>query len=240
VVEKDRVVNGEKITGRALKQRVLELLRSDDLALGLEKLCQLPARQVINPLFSFLYSNDPEIKWAAVTAMGAVTAKLADNDMEAARVIIRRLIWNLNDESGGIGWGSPEAMGEILAKQKGLAGEYANILISYAREHGNYLENENLQHGLLWGIGRLSQAQPKTAMEAVPHLIPYLKSRDATVRGLAVWTLGLLGVEEARRDLESLKTDESEIQIFIEGCLVKRRVRDLATDALKAMSARAI
>jgi HEAT repeat protein len=240
VVEKDRVVNGEKITGRALKQRVLELLRSDDVALGLEKLCQLPARQVINPLFSFLYSNDPEIKWAAVTAMGAVTAKLADNDMEAARVIMRRLIWNLNDESGGIGWGSPEAMGEILAQQQGLAGEYANILISYARKHGNYLENENLQRGLLWGIGRLSQALSRTAVEAVPHLIPYLKSRDATVRGLAVWTLGLLGAEEARPDLESLTADESEIQIYIEGRLVKRRVKDLARDALKAISARAI
>jgi hypothetical protein len=46
--------------------------------------------------------------------MGEVMAHLADKDMESARVIMRRLMWSLNDESGGIGWGAPEAMGEIV------------------------------------------------------------------------------------------------------------------------------
>jgi len=40
---------------------------------------------------------------------------------------MRRLMWNLNDESGGIGWGNPEAMGEILACHEALANEYAPI-----------------------------------------------------------------------------------------------------------------
>ncbi|MEA3417440.1 MAG: hypothetical protein U9R02_15080 [Thermodesulfobacteriota bacterium] len=53
--------------------------------------------------------------------MGVVVSNLADHDMESARVIMRRLIWNLNDESGGIGWGSPEAMGEIMARNNRLA-----------------------------------------------------------------------------------------------------------------------
>jgi len=96
---------------------------------------------VINPLFSFLYNNDEQVRWRTVTAFGAVVAKLADEDMEAARIIMRRLMWNLNDESGGIGWGSPEAMGETLARHEGLAKEYARILLSYARQDGNYLEH---------------------------------------------------------------------------------------------------
>jgi hypothetical protein len=58
---------------------------------------------VINTLFSFLYNSDPAIKWNAATAMGAAVARLAHEDTESARVIIRRLMWNLNDESGGIG-----------------------------------------------------------------------------------------------------------------------------------------
>jgi len=36
-------------------------------------------------------------------------------------------MWSLNDESGGIGWGAPEAMGAIMARHTGLADEYANI-----------------------------------------------------------------------------------------------------------------
>jgi len=89
----------QKLTYRALKQKVLKLLKSANFNLALEKLCRFPARQVINPLFSFLYNNDEQVRWRTVTAFGAVVAKLADEDMEAARIIMRRLMWNLNDES---------------------------------------------------------------------------------------------------------------------------------------------
>ena len=72
---------------------------------GLKAILELPARQVVNPLFSFLYNTDELLKWKAVTALGAVVSNLASHDMESARIVMRRLIWNLNDESGGIGWG---------------------------------------------------------------------------------------------------------------------------------------
>ena len=45
-------------------------------------------------------------------------------------------MWTLNDESGGIGWGSPEVMGEILAAHKGLAEIQGRIdLDLYPRRH---------------------------------------------------------------------------------------------------------
>ena len=224
-----------KLGGRVLKQRVLKLLKSTDFDLSLEELCQVPARQVINPLFSFLYNSDEQVRWRAITAMGAVVAKLADEDMEAARIIMRRLMWNLNDESGGMGWGSPEAMGEILARHEGLAKEYARILISYAREDGNYLELEPLQRGLLWGIGRLSQVRPALVKDAIPYLIPYLKSGDATVRGLASWIMGLLMVQEARPDLKRLEGDNAELQMYMERKPITRSVKELAQEALKRL-----
>ena len=54
--------------------------------------------------------------------MGAVVANLAEKDMESARVVMRRLMWSLNDESGDIGWSRPEAMGEIIASHGDLQG----------------------------------------------------------------------------------------------------------------------
>jgi hypothetical protein len=188
---------------------------------------------VINPLFSFLYSQDKEIKWAAVKAMGAIVARLADEDMEAARGIMRRLMWNLNDESGGIGWGSPEAMGEILTCNERLAKEYSHILISYMRKNGNYLEYERLQRGLLWGIGRLSQVRPHLLQNTVPLLLPYLESVDATVRGLAAWIMGLLEVEEACSRLEMLKNDKIEFEMYLDRKIIGCRVMDLAEQALQ-------
>ena len=61
--------------------------------------------------------------------MGEVVSKIAENDLEFARIIMRRPMLNLNDESGGIGWGAPEAMGEIMARSEKLAEEYHKILI---------------------------------------------------------------------------------------------------------------
>jgi hypothetical protein len=98
----------KKHTGRAVKQIVLDLLKSDDFDQKEDELRRLPGRQVINPLFSFLCHSDQKVKWRAVTAMGVVVSDLAKKDMESARIIMRRLMWSLNDESGGIGWGAPE------------------------------------------------------------------------------------------------------------------------------------
>jgi hypothetical protein len=214
---------------RALKRRVLEILMSEDLDAALETLLEIPGQKVVNALFSFLHSTDEKVKWAAVTAMGAVVAEIADEEMETARVIMRRLMWNLNDESGGIGWGSPEAMGEILARHEGLAEQYARILLSYTREDGNYLELENLQRGLLWGIGRLARERPHFVEGEVPYLLPYLESGDATVRGLGAWIIRDLCPEKADTALEKLEKDTSEIQVFKDGILVNCQVKDLAT-----------
>lgn len=180
---------------RALKKKVHGLLKSLDLDQAIRELESLPPQKMINPLFSFLQDTDQDIKWAAVRAMGAIVAGMADVDMESARVIMRRLMWNLNDESGGIGWGSPEAMGEILANHEGLAEEYAHILLSYAREDGNYLELPILQRGLLWGIKRLSKVRPDLVQDAAPYLSSYMQSADSEVRDLAEQVLNFLSRE---------------------------------------------
>lgn len=218
--------------GRAIKKQVFELLGSEDFDLALKKICRLPATRVINPLFSFLYNEDAGLKWAAVVAMGQVVHQLAEENMEAARVIMRRLMWNLNDESGGIGWGSPEAMGEIMAVHEGLAKEYVHILISYTREDGNYLEYESLQRGLLWGIGRIAQANPELLKEGVAHFIPYLRSLDPGVRGLAAWIMGLLKVDEAYEELQALTEDEAEFQGVQDRQPTVRQVKEMAKEAL--------
>ena len=230
-------MNNQKIRGRELKQRILGLLKSADFYRASDELCRLPATRVINPLFSFLYNSDEQVRWKAITAFGVVMSKLAGEDMDAARRVMRRLMWNLNDESGGIGWGSPEAMGETLARHEGLSNEYTRVLLSYAREDGNYLEHEVLQRGLLWGIGRLSQARPRLVKHAAPYLLPYLKSPDATVRGLAAWIMGLLGVKEARQGLERLTKDEAWVQMYINRRLIKVRVKELAEKALNGLPA---
>ena len=217
---------------RELKKKILTLLTNGDFDKSLDKICQLPARQAVNPLFSFFYNTDELIKWRAVTAMGAVVAGLGDHDMESARVVMRRLMWNLNDESGGIGWGSPEAMGEIMARHAGLADEYAYLLVSYVNEDGNYIEHPMLQRGVLWGLGRLAHSRPWLVKHATPFLSPYLQSEDAMHRGLVAWTAGALGTESIKPLLQRLTNDNKRITIFMDMHLIECTVGQLAEEAL--------
>jgi len=221
---------------RAHKKRVFELLKRPDLDKALEEMSWIPEQKVINPLFSFIHHGDERIKWAAVRTMGTLVSRLAERDMEAARVVMRRLMWNLNDESGGIGWGSPEAMGEILSRHDGLAKEYAHILLSYARRDGNYLEHEMLQRGMLWGLGRLAEARPHLLKDASFHLLPFLESADAALRGLSAWVMGLLGAEESRSALKRLTADDAELYVALGSHLQKRTVREFAAEALARFS----
>lgn len=223
----------ESLSGRALKQRVYDWLKTLDPDHVSGELSRLSTRRLVNSLFSFLHHRETEIRWGAVFAMGTLVAKLADGEMEEARVMMRRLMWNLNDESGGIGWGSPEAMGEILARHGGLAEEYVRIFRSYAMKHGNYLENETLQRGLLWGMGRIARVRPQLLRDADPHLMAYLGSPDASVRGMAAWVLGLLRVKEACAALGLLRNDDHSMEIFTEQGIMVRRVGDMAAESME-------
>lgn len=178
-----------------LKRQVISVLSSSERPEDvLDVFGPDACRRIINPIISLLYSGDPELSARAVGAFGVVISRLADQDMEAARVVMRRLMWSLNDESGGIGWGAPEAMGEAMARHETLAVEYAPILLSYIREDGNYLEYEPLRKGAMRGIRRLAEARPSvlTDIDASRYLMPYLGSTDRDIRRLAGEALSFL------------------------------------------------
>ena len=219
---------------RQLKKEVFKLLIHDDFSNSLVQLSRLPGRQVVNPLFSFLYHADEIVRWHAVSAMGVVTAGLADKNMESARVIMRRLMWNLNDESGGIGWGSPEAMGDIMARSDLMAREFSKILISYVLPHGNFLEHEILQRGLLWGLYRLSQAKPELTYDAAPFVRPFLTSRDPFHRGLAICFAEAVCDSDAIPCLETLVRDNALVSLYTDFRMTSHKIANLAAAAITA------
>jgi len=222
----------KKGTGIGSRKRILERLLSARIDQTDSELNRFTPMQVINSLFSFLYHGDASMKSNAVSLMGKTVAALAEDDMESGRNVVRRLMWNLNDESGSIGWGSPEAMGEILARHEKLAREYGHILASYTRPEGNYLENEILQRGLLWALLRVWRTRPELFTRWDPLILPYLESGDPAVRGLAAELLGELREKQAYHALSGLMEDDSEYENPMEQDGLKRRVKDAAREAL--------
>jgi hypothetical protein len=222
--------------GRELKRMVARLLAGNGPA-GLGPVAHLPGRRLVNPLFALFCDADERVRWHAVTAMGEVTARLAEENMESARVVLRRCMWNLNEESGGIGWGCAEAMGETLARSPALAGEYGCILTAYLDPCGNFIDHPALQEGVLWGVGRLAQAQPAIAVTAARLLLPFLSEPAPALRGLAAWAAGSLAHPELTAALERLGGDEAVFTLYEAGRLGRPTVGEVARRALARATA---
>ena len=221
--------------GRNLKRVVLDALRRQLWTDCYEAILLIPERQVINPLISLMLHDDPMVRWRSVIAIGEVVNKLVSTDMEGARIIMRRFMWTLNDESGGIGWGSPEAMCACIARNDRIAEEFGHIVVSYLNPDGNYIEYEPLQRGLLWGIIHVARTSPAVVTGARPYLISYLYSADAHVKGLAIMSLNLLGVKESVGTLRGLVSDTSSFSTFMDDGIQTFTVAGKASEAIKAL-----
>ncbi len=213
---------------KQVKSEIYSKLEGSDFEAGQRAVLQYPARRVINTLISFYCHREAIIRWRAIEATGHVVAGHAMEDMESARVIMRRLTWMLNDESGGIGWGVPEAMGEILALSDRLADEYHRIYLSYIQPACNFLEHPVLQRGLLWGLGRLAHTRSAIVRPFLPDITPFLDSEDPYHRAFAARVIALAGGPSSSALIEKLHGDPAEIEIYEESMLKTKTVAEVS------------
>ena len=232
------------MSSRAIKKQVLDLLAGGDLVASRRALVGLPAGDVVHALFSAICRENPVVRWHAVTCMGDAVARIAEGDLEAARIILRRFLWSLNDESGGIGWGAPEAMAECLCRDERLAGEYAHMLVSYMREDGeelcqdgNFIEHPLLQRGVVWGVARLAGCRRELLQQlgAGRDLNLYLEAEDPELRGLAALAAGRLREATLRPLLQGLRADTAPLSWYDEGAVHQTTVGALVRDALEEL-----
>ena len=222
---------------RSLKTKIRCLLLDANWEENLSEIVALEPRESVGPLFSFLLFGG-EMKWRAVTALGLVVSRLANEDMEQARVVMRRFLWHMNEESGNIGWGIAESMGEVMANHSRLAEDYNRMLHSYIRETGdddNFLDHPPLRRGVYWGIGRLAKERPDLMKNATRSLLLGLEDEDHHGRGIAAWALGILGAKEAAPQLKHMVNDFTPVELFDERRMLCTTTGALAQQALDHM-----
>ena len=182
-------------------------------------------RRVLSFLTALTYDADPLISWRAVEALGLAASRIADDDPEFVRNHLRRLQWLLNDESGGIGWRAPEAMGEIIRRRPAHFADFVPIVISLLD-----MEEEDVgrfRPGILWAIGRLAQVMPDAVERAIPRVVSCLNDPNPQTRGLAVWCLGQLEALDRLTDHDVLLRDEGPVELYADGQLVRQSVAQL-------------
>lgn len=211
---------------RILKKEILTLLQEEDLITITTKITSIEPQHLLNPLFIALCSPIEIVRWHAVSCFGKTIPRLAKENLEAARIVMRRFLWMLNDESGGIGWGVPEAMAETMACDRRIFREYSHMLISYMRDDGeelyqdgNYLELPLLQRGLLWGVARLCRAYPEEMVEkeVAADLVGYLEATDREVVFAALYALSFLDFRLYEKEYESFAANRPRLRVYCDG-----------------------
>lgn len=170
-------------------------------------------KRVLSYLTALTYDQDRTLSWRAVEALGLAASQIAEDDPEYVRVHLRRLIWLLNDESGGIGWRAPEAIGEIIRHKPDLFENFIPILV-------NLMDTEpedaiRFRVGWLWAIGRLAEVRLQDARAALPWILPCLDDPDPQVHGMAAWCLGQMRCRIPLEMLQSLQSGEGKVELYV-------------------------
>lgn len=195
------------------RKRLIEALSSTDWTGALENLGEEVSRGMVSKAVAALCSQEPKLRWRAVEAVGFLVSKMAKKDREAAKDVVRRLLWSLNEESGSVGWGAPEALAEIFARDSGLAREFLPIFTSFLESPHLIRMPPTIAQGFLWGVFRLGELYRHSLgkPEVVRSIETFLGCPDLSSRGMAVLALKRLQALESLPEPESLSHDR---QVF--------------------------
>jgi HEAT repeat protein len=217
------------ITNPPLKHTLHELLDQGRF----EEIAEMAARRklVLGSLVALTYDADARISWRAVEAVGAAASRIAEDHPDHVRELLRRLLWLINEESGGICWRAPEAMAEILRHRPTLFPDYIPIVTSLIVN----LEEEDLEHfraGTLRAIGRLGVAGADHVQEVIPSVASALNDSDPQVRGMAAWCLREVGRADLLEDRPDLLADEEPVDLYEDGMVIHTTVSQLVQRAV--------
>lgn len=163
--------------------------------------------QALRTLSSMLFETDSLLRWRAVEALGLVAGQVYQRDPDPVRRLISRLLWLMNDESGGLCWHAPEAIAEIILHIESLVEEYSQILLSFLYE-------EPFEIGVRLGIARLAAGYLDTVKPACVQLLQVDNSRTPEIALSSIFALKALGVTESGMPKSVRLTDAVSLEVY--------------------------
>lgn len=175
-----------------------------------------------------LYDIDKKIRWSAIEAVGRLMARWwVKGDQIKVREYIRNLFWSINDESGGIGWSSPQAIAEIIINIPELIDPYGGMMVAHS------LDEPILVKGGLWGIGRLGKRIADSVDFFKEKVLHVFKTDDPETLGLASWAMGEAGYRPTLIFLKKFIERKEKISIYIDGNFIEKTLEEWAKEAIK-------
>lgn len=209
---------------RKLKEKINGLLKVKALAEIADE--AMKDKGVIKCLISLAYEKEDVVSWRAMEALGLVARKFSPEKIEVIRDTIRRLLWSMGEESGGIGWSSAEMLGEIIMNNPDAFSDIIPIVWSFREE-------EMFRSGVVWAMGRIASVRPDLVGFVLSDLGLMLKDDKSAVRGYAAWLMGMLAEKDEREVLRELIDDNSRICFYRKGELTETTVGEVVSNVFR-------
>jgi hypothetical protein len=188
---------------RRSKEKAKQLLEKRDLDGILE--WSRTSRGALSTLNSLTFEEDELVRWRATEALGLVAGERAKTNLDAVKDIITRMLWSMNDESGGLGWHAPEAIGEILANVPG-------IVLIYAKQLPHFFHEEPFERGAYMAVARAAEVVPDAFTNVASVLRLSMVDPDPHVRAHAYQALRAMNEHETVKD--RLVNDDAPLRIY--------------------------
>ena len=217
-----------------LKKSILHALESNDL----DAVASLVKenRRALAVLVRISYDKETLAGWRAIKAVGLAAKALVNTDHEFLRETVRKLLWSLSDESGGIGWSAPELLGEIVSADPKM---FSDIVPLIAQVYE--VEEEVFRPGVVYALARIAETAPEQVAVYQKIVIMSLAEKNPLVKiyGLKLverlWQTAIrenLWSSEYRRRvmalLESTNSDQGEAWVYKNDGFVNYEVGEIS------------
>lgn len=206
----------------AKRQQVEMLLQAQDWA----AITAMAAEDgsLLTLLLQYTFAPDSLLCWRATEAIGEVAVQ----QPKQVALLIPRLLWSLNEDSGSFGWGAAAVLGEIGRRNYSLVADIIEVL-------RHLVTDVFAREGMLWGLGRLAQSHPEAVLPAAPQIQACLREAKPQCRAYAAWCLGQLAYREAASELQGLLADQAPVRLYDKGELKYLTVGQVAAQALQRL-----
>jgi hypothetical protein len=158
-----------------LKKSILRALESNDL----DAIASLVKenKRALAILVRISYDKETLAGWRAIKAIGLAAKVLVKTDYEFLRETVRKLLWSLSDESGGIGWSAPELLGEIVSADPE---RFSDIVPLIAQVYE--VEEEVFRPGVVYALARIAETAPEQVAVYQKIVIMSLVEKNSLVK----------------------------------------------------------
>lgn len=221
------------LTQVEMKRAMVAALEANDLEAV--RPIALQSRKALSVLIRLAYDKTTLTGWRAIKAIGFVSSLYMNNNYDFLRDTIRKLLWSLSDESGGIGWSAPEILGEIVSADPH---KLSDIIPLIAEVYD--IEEKIFRPGVLYALLKIADASPECVLPFQEIIIKGLSDQDPLSK---IYSLELIEtlkdkissthLDDLRTRIKGLVKDSSEAWVYQNDGFVGFVVGDKATDILK-------